>query len=449
MKEVFQTINDLCFEAKRILEKERDNSLFHERLFGASVKKDNNALIWKGKMPIGLTIVTAGWDPRAILDEIHAFGSNFLNKFEGIFPFTSRNKSFCLVSCLFLFASKSPCSRLVKAINSGGDIPKDGPCIAYIASKATIEAFKCGVEGGSSLSLSDWALHTEGSCESSTCTTSPEDEAKVKTKKTTDVKEKKKEKPGMERRGKDGSVDGTHVYDAGNETSTSESEGEVKMPKVRKKDNANTKDDDTHHDVQVIEMLSSPEKTNTNAPAQRVPRAITASQKYVERVAQAARNATNSRFKEHKKIHALETDFPGVKTHVAKLSTDFHGFVAHQPTQLKESEDDIVDRILHGRGKGKGAKPVNDGPAGVDAITIEESPAGGKVQNTRGGSQTARLRAQSYKRDCPCGSLSFCCSPVTALGHLSLLVRYEFVKCCSPIALFTSFCNFRTLQRIF
>ena len=51
MKEVFQTIKDLCFEAKRILEKERDNSLFHERLFGASVKKDNNALIWKGKMP--------------------------------------------------------------------------------------------------------------------------------------------------------------------------------------------------------------------------------------------------------------------------------------------------------------------------------------------------------------------------------------------------------------
>ena len=77
MKEVFQTIKDLCFEAKRILEKDRDNSLFHERLFGASVKKDNNALIWKGKMPIGLTVVTAGWDPRATFDEIHAFGSKF------------------------------------------------------------------------------------------------------------------------------------------------------------------------------------------------------------------------------------------------------------------------------------------------------------------------------------------------------------------------------------
>ena len=37
--------------------------------------------------------------------------------------------------------------------------------------------------------------------------------------------------------------------------------------------------------------------------------------------------------------------------------------------------------------------------AGVDAITIEESPAGGKMQNTRGRSQTARLRAQPYKRD--------------------------------------------------
>ena len=400
MKEVFQTIKDLCFEAKRILEKERDNSLFHERLFGASVKKDNNALIWKGKMPIGLTVVTAGWDSRATFDEVHAFGSKFSNKFEGIFPFTSRNKSFCLVSCLFIFASKSPCSRLVKAINSGGDIPKDGPCIAYMASKVTIEAFKCGVEGGSSLSLSDWALQTEGSCESSTCTTSPEDEAKVKTKKTTDMKEKKKEKTGMMRRGKDRSVDGTHVDDAGNETSTSESDGEVKMPKVRKKDNANTKNDDTHHDVEDIDMLSSPEKTDTNAPAQRVPRAITASQKYAERVAQEARNATNSRFKEHEtKIHALETDVAEVKTHVVKLSTDFHGFVAHQPTQLKEFGDDIVDRILHSRGKGKGAKPVNDGPAGVDAITIEESPAGGKVQNTRGRSQTARLRAQPYKRD--------------------------------------------------
>ena len=75
MKEVFQRIKDLCFEAKRILEKERDNSLFHERLFGASVKKDINALIWKGKMPIGLTVVTAGWDPRATFDKIHAFGS--------------------------------------------------------------------------------------------------------------------------------------------------------------------------------------------------------------------------------------------------------------------------------------------------------------------------------------------------------------------------------------
>ena len=351
-------------------------------------------------MPIGLTVVTAGWDPRASFDEIHAFGSKFSNKFEGIFPFTSRNKSFCLVSCLFIFASRSPCSRLVKAINSGGDIPKDGPCIAYMASKATIEAFKSGVEGGSSLSLSDWALQTEGSCESSTYSTSPEDETKVKTKKTTDVSGKKKEKTGMKRRGKDGSVDGTHVDDAGNETSTSESDGEVKMPKVRKKDNATTKDDDMHHVVEDIEMLSSPEKTNTTAPAQRVPRAITASQKYAERVAQEARNATNSRFKEHEtKIHALETDVAEVKTHVAKLSTDFHGFMAHQPTQLKEFGDDIVDRILHGRGKGKGAKPVNDGPVGVDAITIDESPAGGKVQNTPGRSQTARLRAQPYKRD--------------------------------------------------
>ena len=250
-------------------------------------------------MPIGLTVVTAGWDPRATFDEIHAFGSQFSNKFEGIVLFTSRNKSFCLVSCLCIFASNSPCSRLVKSMNSGGDIPKDGPCIVYMASKATIEAFKCGVEGGSSLSLSDWALQTEGSCESSTCTTSPEDEAKVKTKKTTDVKENKKEKTGMKRRGKDRSVDGTHVDDAGNETATSEFDYEVKMPKVRKKDNANTKDDDTHHDVQDIEMLSSPEKTNANAHGQRVPRAITASKKYVERVAKEARNATNSRFKEH------------------------------------------------------------------------------------------------------------------------------------------------------
>ena len=354
-------------------------------------------------MPIGLTVVTAGWDPHATFDEIHAFGSKFSNKFEAIFPFDSRNKSFCLASCLFIFASKSPCSHLVKAINSGGDIPKEGPCIAYMASKATIEAFKCGVEGGSSLSLSDWALQAEGSCEASTCTTSPEDEAKAKTKKTTDVKEKKKEKTGMKRRGKDRSVDGTHVDDAGNETSTSESEGEVKMPKVRKEDNVNTKDDGTHPDDEVIEMWSSPETTNGNAPVQRVPRAITASQKYAEcvvSVAQEARNATNARFKEHEtKIHALETDVAEVKTHVEKLSTDFHGFIAHQPTQLKEFGDDIVDRILHGPGKGKGAKPVNVGPAGVDAITFEESPAGGKVQHTRGRSQTARLRAQPYKSD--------------------------------------------------
>ena len=109
-------------------------------------------------MPIGLTVVTAGWDPRATSDKIHAFGSKFSNKFEGIFPFTSPNKSFCFVSCLFVFASKSPCSRLLKAITSGGDIPKDGPCNAYMASKVTIEAFTCGVEGGSSLSLSDSAL---------------------------------------------------------------------------------------------------------------------------------------------------------------------------------------------------------------------------------------------------------------------------------------------------
>ena len=81
------------------------------------------------------------------------------------------------------------------------------------------------------------------------------------------------------------------------------------------------------------------------------------------------------------------------------MSTDFHGFVAHQPTQLKEFGDDIVDRFLHGRGKGKGAKPTNDGQAGVDSITIEEDPASGKLQNTRGRSQTARLRAQPYKRD--------------------------------------------------
>ena len=71
----------------------------------------------------------------------------------------------------------------------------------------------------------------EGSCESSTCTTSPEDEAEVKTKKTTDVNENKKEKTGMKRRGKDRSVEGTHLDDAGNGTSTSESDGEVKMPK--------------------------------------------------------------------------------------------------------------------------------------------------------------------------------------------------------------------------
>ena len=336
----------------------------------------------KAEIVLGLT---AGWDPRATFEEIHAFGSKFSNTFESIFPFTSWNKSFCLVSCLFIFASKSPCSRLVKAINSGSDISKDGPCVPYMASKATIEAFKCGVEGGSTLSLSDWALQAEGSCESSTCTTSPEDEAKAKTKKTTDMKEKKKEKTGMKRRGKDRSVEGTHVDDAGNETSTSESEGEVKMPKVRKKENANTKDDDTHRDDEDIEMWSSPEATNTNAPVQRVPRAITASQKDAHRVAQEARNATNARFKEHEtKIHALETDVAEVKTHVEKLSTDFHGFVAHQPTQLKEFGDDIVDRILHGRGKGKGAKPVDDRPAGADAITIEESPACVKVQNTRG-----------------------------------------------------------------
>ena len=91
------------------------------------------------------------------------------------------------------------------------------------------------------------------------------------------------------------------------------------LPKVRKKDNANKKNDDTHHDVEDIAMLSSPEKTYTNALAQRVPRAITASQKYAERVAQEARNATNSRFKEHEtKIHALKTDVAEVKTHVAK-----------------------------------------------------------------------------------------------------------------------------------
>ena len=402
VKEVFQTIKDLCLEAKRILEKECDNSLFHDRLFGTSVKKDNNALIWKGMIPIGLTVVTAGWEPRATFDQIHAFCSKFSNKFEGIFPFTSPNKSFCLVSCLFIFASESPCSRLVKAINSGGDIPKDGPCIAYMASEATIEAFKCGVEGVASLSPSDWALQAEGSCESSTCTTSPEDETKAKTKKTTDVKEKKKDKTGMKRRGKDRNMDGTHVDHAGNETSTSEFEGEAKMPKVRKKDNANTKDDNTHRNDGDIEMWSSPETTNTITPVQRVPGAITASLKYAERVAQEARDATNARFKEHEtKIHALETDVAEVKTHVEKLSTDFHGFVAHQPAQLKEFGDDIVDRILHGRGKGKGAKPVNEpsGPAGADAITIEESPAGGKVQNTRGRSQTARLCAQPYKRD--------------------------------------------------
>ena len=266
VKEVFQIIKDLCFEAKRILEKECDNSLFHERFFGTSVKRDNNALIWKGKMPIGLTVVTAGWDPRATFDEIHAFGSKLSNKFEGIFPFTLRNKSFCLVSCLFIFASKSPCLRLVKAINSGGDIPKDGPCIAYMASKATIEAFKCGVEGGSSLSLSDFALQAESSCGSSTCTTSPEDETKAKTKKTTDAKEKKKDVTGMKKRGKDRNMDGTHVDDANNETSTSESEGEVKMPKVRKKDNATTKDDNTHRDDGDVEMWSSPETTNTIPP---------------------------------------------------------------------------------------------------------------------------------------------------------------------------------------
>ena len=44
MREVFQTIKDLCFEAKRIIEKEHDNSLFHERLFGASVKAGVDAI---------------------------------------------------------------------------------------------------------------------------------------------------------------------------------------------------------------------------------------------------------------------------------------------------------------------------------------------------------------------------------------------------------------------
>ena len=65
--------------------------------------------------------------------------------------------------------------------------------------------------------------------------------------------------------------------------------------------------------------------------------------------------------------------------------------------RILEKERD--NSLFHSRGKGKGAKPVNDGPAGMDAITIEESPAGGKVQNTRGRSQTARLCAQPYKRD--------------------------------------------------
>ena len=198
--------------------------------------------------------MTAGWDSRSTFDKNHAFGSKFPNKFEGIFSFTSRNKSFCLVSCLFIFASKSPCSRLVKAINSGGDIPKDGPCIAYIASKATIEAFKCGVEGGSSLSLFDGALQAEGSCRSSTCTTSLEDDTKVKTRKTTDAKEKEKDKRGMKKRGKDRNLHGTNVDDAGNETSTSESESEVEMPKVRKKDNATMEDDNTHRDDGDVEM---------------------------------------------------------------------------------------------------------------------------------------------------------------------------------------------------
>ena len=49
------------------------------------------------------------------------------------------------------------------------------------------------------------------------------------------------------------------------------------MPKVRKKDKASTKDDDTHRDDKEIEMWCSPEATNTKAPVQRVPRAITAS----------------------------------------------------------------------------------------------------------------------------------------------------------------------------